>query len=129
MYWDIEIDTDEEDRIIRKVAEKIHERGLNTVGMILFESLKPLSYFGAQMGHFLVSPYLSMLGDDFGFTGGKLLRIFEKRENLEKLVNTLDKLAGVKKQKEMEMKIQDSKEKSKSNEAVDKKGWRRYIPF
>lgn len=132
MYWDIEITPEEEERYIRMIAEKIHQSGFGVVGILLLESVKPLSFVGSQMGRFFLSPYLPALGETIGVGGEKLFQIFEKHENMEKLINLIEELEqGEKERKKAEKdskkeaeKLEDESEKEKA-----RKGWRRFLPF
>ena len=92
MYWDIDVTDEDEDEMINKIAEKVHDYGLDTSAIILFESIKPLSFVGGQMGRFFISPVLPILGNNLGISGEKFFRTFEKRDNLEKLVKALEDL-------------------------------------
>lgn len=62
LYWDDEITPDEEEEMIRKIAEKVHEYGMDVPVILFLESVKPLSYIGSQMGRMFVSPFLPILG-------------------------------------------------------------------
>ena len=132
MYWDIEVTPEDEDEMIRKIAQKIHKYGLDIAAIIMFESVKPLSYIGAQMGRFFFSPFLPAFGENLGVSGEKFLQIFEKHENVEKLIKAVEKLT----QKEEEQKKAEKAEKlerksaeTETGEVPKKKGWRRFLPF
>ena len=92
LYWDIEVTSEDEDEMIRNIAHKIHEYELDMAAIIMIESVKPLSYIGTQMGRFFVSPFLSALGENIGISGEKFLQMFEKRENVEKLIKAVEGL-------------------------------------
>ncbi len=106
--------------MIGKIAEKIHEYKLDVSAILMIETFKPLSFIGANMGRALVSPFLPAFGDSINMNGEKVIQIFEKRENLEKLIIAVEKLS------------QEEKEKNESERALEepkKKGWRRFLPF
>jgi len=42
------------------------------------------------MGRLFVSPFLPALGENIGISGEKFLQIFEKHENVEKLIKTIE---------------------------------------
>ncbi len=60
LYWDIEVTPEEEDEMISKIAEKIHQSGLDVAAILMIETIKPLSFIGAQMGRFFLSPFLPL---------------------------------------------------------------------
>lgn len=90
MFRDIEIQPEEEERIILRAAELIKKYGMETIGIMMLETIKPLSFFGGQMGRLFVSPFIHLLGDDIDIGGEKLLRVFEKEKNVEKLIKLIE---------------------------------------
>jgi hypothetical protein len=133
MYWDIETTPDEEEELILKTAKKIHARGIDTAAIIFLESTKPLAYVGGEMSRLFISPFLPALGEPYGITGEKLINVFEKRENIEKLIQLLEEMT-----KEDEKRKKKDRESSKNNREGSKnkkrkpekrKGWRKYIPW
>lgn len=124
MFRNVEITSEEEDEVIEKVAEKVHNYGMEIVAILMLESIKPLSYIGGQMGRLFLSPYLPFFGENIGLKGEKFFKIFEKHENVEKLIASLEKKA--------EEKPEKAGEKDQSAETEDasaKRGWRRFLPF
>jgi hypothetical protein len=93
MFEYTEISEGEEERIIERAAEIIHEYKMEVPAIMLLESSKPLAYIAGQMGRLYLAPYLPILKQDFNISGEKLLRIFEKRENIEKLIRLLEEKA------------------------------------
>ena len=93
MNWNLEVTSKDEDEMIGKIAQKIHEYGLDVAAIFMIESFKPLSFVGAQMGRFFISPFLPTFGENIGISGEKFLRIFEKHENVEKLILAVEELA------------------------------------
>lgn len=94
MFWDLDITLEDEEEMITKIAERIHNHGMDGPAILFIESIKPLAYLGAQMGLYFVSPFLRLSGENFGIKGETFLRVFEKRENVEKLLKHLEKLAN-----------------------------------
>ena len=132
MYWDIEVTSEDEDEMIRKIARKIHEHRLDMPAILMIESVKPLSFIGAQMGRFFVSPFLSALGEDVGISGEKFLQIFEKRENVEKLIKAVEESTREeeeRKKAEKAEKLERKRFEAETGEASKNKGWRRFLPF
>lgn len=90
MYWNMDLTEEEEEELIEKVAEKIREYRMETPAILYLESFKPLTYIGGQMGRLFISPYLPALSEELEMQGEKILRVFEKRENVEKLIELLE---------------------------------------
>lgn len=130
MFWDIELTDEDEDEMIMKIAQKIHDYGLDVAAVLMIESFKPLSYVGSQMGRFFVSPFLPAFGDNIEMQGEKIFQIFEKRENVEKLIKTVEELNQQKEEQEKIRKANEREEKAKkeTGETPEKKGWRRFLP-
>ena len=132
MYWDIEVTSEDEDEMIMKIANKIHEYELDVAAILFIESVKPLSYVGTQMGRFLVSPFLPAFGDNIGIIGEKFLQIFEKRYNVEKLIKAVEELTQEEEERkkvEKAKKLEEKRAKIEAGEAPKKKGWWRFLPF
>ena len=117
--------------MIEKIARRVHKSGMNVAAILMMETFKPMSYIGAQMGRFFVSPFLPVLGDDIGINGEKILQIFEKQENIEKLVKAVEALEeeeAERKKAEKAEKLERKRAESDNGE-VHEKGWRRFLPF
>ena len=125
LYWDIEVTPEDEDEMIEKIAQKIHEHDLNLIAMFMIDTLKPLSFIGANMGRVFVSPLLPALGDNTRNSGVKLLQIFENKDNIDKLLNAVEKLDKEEKQRKKAEKAKNLEGKSQDTQ---KKWWNRIIP-
>lgn len=88
-----EISDEEVEKIIEKVAEKIHQYRMEVPAILLLETSKPVSFIGAQLGRVYLSPFLPLLKEDLNIPVEKILRIFEDRENLEKLIKLIEEKA------------------------------------
>lgn len=139
MYYDVEITPETENEYIEKVAQKIHEYEMETAAILLLESSKPLVWVGGEMGRFFITPFVPIVSDKWGVTSEKFFLVFEKRENIERLLKRLEELAQQdedKKRKEKEERKAAEKAK-RDAEAVaagekpveEKKGWRKRLPF
>jgi len=115
---------EEEDELIRKAAEIIRRYGMEAAAILFIESVKPLAYIGGQMGRLFISPFLPIFGDAADIGGEKFLTVFEKRENVEKLLKLLEEKAKEEPKKKEEKKLEGAPE-----EAKKKKGWRRILPY
>ena len=83
MYWDMEMTEEEEEKVIRSVAKKIHQHGMEVAAIFMLESVKPLTFIGAQMGRFFLSPFLPTFGDNISIAGEKLFCFREAQEHGE----------------------------------------------
>jgi ABC-type Zn2+ transport system substrate-binding protein/surface adhesin len=144
LYYDVEITPEIETKYIETVAQKIHEYQMETAAILLLESSKPLVWVGGEMGRFFITPFVPIISDKWGVTSEKFFLVFEKRENIEKLLKRLEQLAQEeddKKKEEKAAKKKAEQEKAKENEPAaastsdqtqsktEKKGWRKYLPF
>lgn len=129
MFRDEKITHEDEEEMIRKAAEKIHERGLDLAAILFIQSYKPLAYVGGQMGRFMIFPFLYFLGGDISRSGEKFFNIFEKRENLEKLIMLLEKKAEEKDKEKEKIKKDNIIVEKEVEESRSKRGWRRFLPF
>jgi hypothetical protein len=93
------------------------------------------------MGRFFITPFVPILSDKWGVISEKFFLVFEKRENVERLLKRLEELAQEDETKKREEK-QAAKEAKKKREAEsastessteqpaeEKKGWRKRLPF
>jgi hypothetical protein len=129
MFWDEEITPEEEEETIEWIAREFYKYGLETAGIMFLESLKPISRYGSSMGQMFVSPMLPILGENMMMKGDKAMRIFEKDENVEKLIQRLEDMAVNGVDNERETKEEPSNKEDNELVTEEKKGWRRFLPF
>ena len=129
MFWDEEITQEEEDEIIEWIAREFYKYGLETAGIMFLESLKPISRYGSSMGQIFISPMLPILGDNLMMKGDKAMRVLERDENVEKLIQRLEDMAVNGVDNEKETKEEPSNKEDEEAVTEEKKGWRRLIPF
>ncbi|MFN8219674.1 MAG: hypothetical protein U0S12_06025 [Fimbriimonadales bacterium] len=87
-FWRNELTEDEESALLDKAVEAIRKRGLQLPASLLFEMHKPLSYVGSQAA-VVFSPFIVPF---LGFDGvNDYARLLSKRENVEKLLERLDR--------------------------------------
>ena len=116
MYYDVEVTPKDEEEFIEKVAQKIHEYEMETAAILLLESSKPLVWIGGEMGRFFISPFVPVISDKWGITSEKFFLIFEKRENIEKLLKRLEELT-----REEEAKAKEAKRVANEKKEAEKK--------
>lgn len=86
--WREELTSEEEEELLDRAASEIEKRHLNVPAMLLFEMHKPLSFVGAQAS-IVFSPFIVPF---VGFDGyNDYSRLFAKRENIEKLLQRLER--------------------------------------
>jgi len=144
LYYDVEITPELEAEYVEKVAQKIHEYEMETAAILLLESSKPLVWVGGEMGRFFITPFVPIISDKWGVTSEKFFLVFEKRENIEKLLKRVEQLAqeaddkkkAEKKAAKEKEKQEDEKKEAASTPTSDavqpgakKKGWRKHLPF
>jgi len=143
LYYDVEITPETEAEYIEKVAQKIHEYEMETAAILLLESSKPLVWVGGEMGRFFITPFVPIISDKWGVTSEKFFLVFEKRENIEKLIKRVEQLAQEaddKKKEEKAARKKAEQEKAQANAPegtspsgeqpqTEKKGWRKYLPL
>ena len=74
------------------------------------------------MGRFFLSPFFPVFGSDADIAAEKIINIFEKHKNVEKLMEKIEEL-----EIEKEKRMQESKNESKKHKP--KTGIRRFFPF
>jgi hypothetical protein len=126
MFPDVEMTSEEEEEVIRKVAVEIRKHGMEAAAILFLESARPLTFIGSQMGRFFISPFLPAISEDLGLKGERLFLVFEKHENIEKLIFNLEQLEREEFRKEPE---ESEKKPEMKNKPPEKKGWRRFLPF
>lgn len=85
-----EITEEEEEEILEKIAERIHQHGMEVPAIMLLESSKPVSYIGTQLSRLYLAPIMPLLREDLGIPAEKILQVFEKRSNIEKLIDMIE---------------------------------------
>ena len=116
MFREIDVTPEEEEELIKKAAEIVHKYGMDVAAILFLETVKPLVYIGGQMGRFFLYPFIPFFGERVTIGSEKFFTVFEKRENVEKLLKLVEEKA---KEKETQVRA----------EAQTKKSWRRLLPF
>ena len=137
---DEELPEEEVDEMIRKIAERIQQYGMETVAILTLESVKPLVFIGGEMSRLIFSPFLPALGPNANELGENLINVFEERKNIEKLITILEEMTrgeyGNKEDEQEAGAPEEEKGELKADEASDeqaeprkKKSWRDWLPF
>ncbi len=75
------------EELIDKLARKIVSRRLGVVAIVLFESVKPLSFLGSQLMVFL-DPFISAFFKPDEYR--KFYEMIEDRKNIDKLIKRIE---------------------------------------
>ena len=137
MFWDDEITPEEEEVLLHEIAKRIWEYGMESAAMLFLETSKPFAYIGAQMGQVVLLPFLNFLGDDPLFKGDKYIRVLQKHDNVDRLLNILEYISINGKLPEMKLtNAQLISDKPPEDPVVEeeetipeKKGRKRFLPF
>jgi hypothetical protein len=102
--------TPEQEELLHKVAEKVVRWKMSVPAILFLESVKPLNYIGSQMMVFF-EPFVQTV---FTWKDYDQFRIImEERENTERLLQKIEELDAIEKEKEKEAK-KKIKEKRKN---------------
>lgn len=127
MFWDVEVTPPDEEEYTRKIAEKIHNRRFDEVAIMFLETMRPLSTIGSQLARFAIWPFMPLIGDKYSSMSEEFLIVFEKKENVEKVIVLLEEMMKEDREASREKKQQTDSEET--DETGEKKGWRRFLPF
>ena len=111
MEWK-ELSPEEEELMIEKIAKKIVELQLEFPATFLLGALNPVAYFAGQLGRV----YLEPMGFFLQGIPTEYIYIFEKSENVKKLMKTIEELTDERDNKrkieKKEKKIEKGEKKS-----------------
>lgn len=142
---DMEVTPAEEEEMIKSLADLIHKYGMETVAILTLESSKPLVWVGGELGRAFITPFVPIISQSWGKKTEKFFLVFEKRDNIDKLLSLVEKLAESEKddkkppegkeegspaqaEKQAEEPTAERKVEQPS-EDKKRKGWRRFLPF
>lgn len=118
--------TPDERELIRRIAQKIVDRGMTVPAILFFESVKPLSYLGSQALVFL-EPFMQAVlknMNDYNL----FRKMMEKRDNVERLLQKIEELDAIQVQKEREFKKKYKAEKKIKRKRIWRKLLGRELP-
>ncbi len=81
--------SEEDLELIRKVAGKIHEKGIATPAILALESVRPLNFLGSQV-MVAIEPVVKMVISIPEYN--RFSAIMERRDGFELLIENLEKL-------------------------------------
>jgi hypothetical protein len=92
MAQETNIDLDE---LIDKVAKRIVEAGMEAPAILALEGARPLATMGSQMGRVMIAPWFGIFGWDAMTKADNYMALFEDKNNVKKLVQKIEDLAGI----------------------------------
>jgi hypothetical protein len=137
MNWE-EISPEEEEVLIHEMAQHIWRYGMETAAIMFLETSKPIAYIGAQMGQAVLLPLLNFMGDVPLEKGDKYLKVLQKKDCLENLIQVLEYIAiheelpplKLSERIKPEEKLDESQEsKPDESEKAKQKWWKKFLPF
>jgi len=129
MFRDEEITAEDEDQVIEWTAREFHKYGLEAAAILFLESGKPLAFIGSQIGSVFVMPFLPFFGDTTYTKGDRFFKVFQKHENVERLIKRLEELSE-KGPRDVAREQPSGGQDGKAGASLEeKKGWRKYLPF
>jgi len=109
---ELELTPKQEEELIEKLAQFILKHKMETPAILFLETLKPVSFVSSTFAMMYVAPFL----DIYGFNINQYALLFQKRENVERLLQRIEALI-----KESD-RLKKEKEKEKGKERKHK--WR-----
>ena len=137
MYLGDEIGPEEAEALLREIAKRIWDYGMETAAIMFLETSKPIAFIGAQMGQAVLLPLLNFAGDVQMERGDKYLSVVQSKDNLEKLIQMLEYIAIHEKLPEPEFsenrkedqEVETSPDPEPEDKGEERKGWKRFLPF
>ena len=80
--------TEEQRRLVERVAHRIVRLQLSTAALFFLESLRPLNFIGSQLMHFL-SPVVQAFGDFQDYD--RMAALLEDRRSIDYMIETIEK--------------------------------------
>ena len=87
--WPSTLTPEREAQLIDKIAGSIVDRHMEAPAILFLESIKPLSFVAGQLG----VVYLGQLTSFLGPWSQEGLALFQKRENVERLLQRIEELS------------------------------------
>jgi hypothetical protein len=105
------LSTEEEmEETVKKIANLIVKYNLETTGILVFETIKPVVYLGAGLSRVFVAPWLHLVG----INTRPVINTLEEPKNVEKIVQLLEKSLEEKREKKNQERSQEEKQRRKS---------------
>jgi len=110
----VEPSSEDEEELIEKTAKMVVDAHMETAAIMFLQYYKPFSLVGGDFGRFFIGPFLPSFGD-LGDMGNKLFYVFEKIENIGRLIERIEELTSERKKLEKNEKEKIKIEKKKKS--------------
>lgn len=81
-----DLTAEDEQRMIEQITKEVMDRRLESIVIMFLESMKPMSFIGSQVTMLVAGPFLAI----FWSMGLDYVRFFEKPQNVEKLLQSIE---------------------------------------
>ncbi|HDO20360.1 MAG: hypothetical protein NDF56_02595 [archaeon GB-1845-036] len=105
--------------LIDKIANEIVKRGLETPAIMFLETIKPLSWIGAELSIAYVMPFAKALTDSP--LVDDIISLFHERGAVEELIKKIEELVEIQKEKERAEK--EARKRAKEKEGKKRRWW------
>ena len=78
---------EQEEEMTTRIANTINKIGIEAPALLLFEAISPVSLFASNLILLPLAPFLEL----FGVHGYRYVSLFEKTDNLKKLLDKIEK--------------------------------------
>ena len=85
---ELELTPDQEEELIENLAQLIMKHKMETPAILFLETLKPVSFVGSTFAMMYVAPFL----DIYGVNVNKYALLFQRRDNVERLLQRIEAL-------------------------------------
>ncbi|MCS7096922.1 MAG: hypothetical protein NZ926_00320 [Candidatus Methanomethylicia archaeon] len=116
-YVNLELSPERRKQLIDRIANEIVKRGLETPAIMFLETIKPLSFIGAEMAIFYLFPYIKAITTSQ--IVDEITAIFHDRSAVEELIKRIEELVEIEKEKERAAK--EAKKKMKQMMSANEK--------
>ena len=129
MFSDEELPPEEVEKVLESISRKIVDREMDGFAKFVLGMSWPFAFIGGQLGRVFISPYLFIFGDKES-TVSKHIFIFEKRENVFKLIHKIEEITEEREKIKEEKRMQERDRNKGSENEVEKPGlWKRFKEF
>jgi len=116
MFSDEELTPEEVDKMLESIARKVVDREMEMFAKFILGMSWPFAFIGGQLGRVFISPYLFVFGDKEN-TVSKRIFIFEKKENIFKLIDKIDEFTEERENLKKQIKREKDSEKGVGDRA------------
>ena len=87
----MELSAEKEEEIIARIVDNVRKYGMKSAALLFFRTYKPMSVYGSQVAPALLGQYFFLL-DLFDIQGFNYNAFFMKRDNIDKLIERIERL-------------------------------------